>query len=230
VLACQGGPPPEPARASAVRPARSVCSSVAGSWRASLFGRSTLHLLRLSVDGARVPSQLSAPRCRCLGPVGGLRRTERPDGRVDVDRMNRIGLPPLPSAQGLELFDAAAEHSGSTDLADAGDAAAVRAGPAGAAVLPSGPGSGRLEENRSTGWVTRRLGRATVAGPAGPAARSRADRVLLELVLTNGRHGARHSSTQSLPAERAFQEMGFRLPRRCGAAQSVGAATGLSLR
>jgi len=147
----------------------------------------------------------------------------------DVDRMNRIGLPPLPSAQGLELFDAALNTPDALILPMRLDAAAVRARAGGVPRLLSGLVRGASRRTAQPVGDPADSGGQPWRDRLAPLPEAERDRVLLELVLTNAATVLGHSSTQSLPAERAFQEMGFDSLAAVELRNLLGAATGLSL-
>ncbi|MFJ1647042.1 SDR family NAD(P)-dependent oxidoreductase [Streptomyces sp. NPDC088258] len=158
--------------------------------------------------------------------VGGLA------GQVDasdLERMRRIGLPPLTAARGLELFDAALESPDALVVPVRLDLAAVRDRADGVPTLLRGLVRG----------APRRAARATGTGGGGetrswrerlvPLPEPERDRALLELVRTHVAAVLGHASAESVDPGRAFQEMGFDSLAAVELRNLLGAATGLSL-
>ncbi|WP_329072368.1 SDR family NAD(P)-dependent oxidoreductase [Streptomyces sp. NBC_01429] len=159
--------------------------------------------------------------------VGGLA------GQVDdsdLERMRRIGLPPLSAARGLELFDAALDSPDALVVPVLLDLAAVRARADGvppllrglvrgaprraAGTTGTGGGSGEMRS-----WRERLV----------PLPEPERDRALLELVRTHVAAVLGHDSAESVDPGRAFQEMGFDSLAAVELRNLLGAATGLSL-
>ncbi|QKV98051.1 SDR family NAD(P)-dependent oxidoreductase [Streptomyces sp. NA02950] len=145
----------------------------------------------------------------------------------DVERLRRLGLPPMTAAQGLALFDAAVAAPDAVVVPTRLDTAAVRARPDGVPALLRGLVRG-----------TSRTAAATGAGPDGarswgerlaPLSESDRDRVLLDLVRTHVATVLGHTSADAVDPGRAFQEMGFDSLAAVELRNLLGAATGLPL-
>ncbi len=159
--------------------------------------------------------------------VGGL--ADHIDA-ADLERMHRMGLPPLPAAEGLELFDAALAAEDALVVPMRLDVAAVRARTDGVPTLlrglvrgasrrSAGSAAGTSRADAQSGWRERLA--------ALPDAER--DRLLLDLVLTGVASVLGHASAQALDPNKAFQEMGFDSLAAVELRNLLGAATGLSL-
>ncbi|MEU7410001.1 SDR family NAD(P)-dependent oxidoreductase [Streptomyces sp. NPDC042638] len=147
-------------------------------------------------------------------------------GAADLERLRRLGLPPLTPAQGLRTFDAGLGAEDAVLVPVRLDAAAVRARPDGVPALLRGlvrparrrgaePGAGAPADS----W------RARLA----PLADAERDRALLELVRTHVAGVLGHPSSESVDPGRAFQEMGFDSLAAVELRNLLAGATGLTL-
>jgi acyl carrier protein len=154
--------------------------------------------------------------------VGGL--ADQVDD-ADLERMRRLGLPPLPAAQGLELFDAALGAEDALVVPMRLDTAAVRARTDGVPALLRGlvrtapRRAAETDTAPSTDWRER----------LAPLPEAERDRRLLELVLNGVATVLGHTSADSVDPDRAFQEMGFDSLAAVELRNLLGRATGLSL-
>ncbi|MFF9768509.1 SDR family NAD(P)-dependent oxidoreductase [Streptomyces sp. NPDC014636] len=147
-------------------------------------------------------------------------------GAADLERLRRLGLPPLTPAQGLRAFDAGLGGEDAVLVPVRLDAAAVRARPDGVPALL-----------RGLVRPARRRGAEPGAGtPAGswrdrlaPLADADRDRALLELVRTHVAGVLGHPSPESVDPGRAFQEMGFDSLAAVELRNHLAGATGLTL-
>ncbi|MFB7664787.1 SDR family NAD(P)-dependent oxidoreductase [Kitasatospora sp. NPDC056138] len=157
--------------------------------------------------------------------VGGL--ADQVDA-ADLERMHRMGLPPLPATQGLELFDAALDTGDALVVPMRLDVAAVRARTDGVPTLLR-----RLVRSapRRTAGAARGAGTSPASWQErlAPLPDAERDRLLLELVLANVAAVLGHASAESVDPGRAFQEMGFDSLAAVELRNLLGAATGLSL-
>ncbi|WP_225828332.1 type I polyketide synthase [Streptomyces naphthomycinicus] len=125
---------------------------------------------------------------------------------ADLERLRRLGLPPLTPAQGLRAFDAGLGGEDAVVVPVRLDATAVRARPDGVPALL-----------RGLVRPARRRGAEPAAGAPDRSWRERLaplsdadrDRALLELVRTHVAAVLGHPSPESVDPHRAFQEMGF---------------------
>ncbi|WP_406365863.1 type I polyketide synthase [Streptomyces sp. NBC_01546] len=147
---------------------------------------------------------------------------------ADVEKMNRLGLPALPAARGLALFDEAlrtrhallapllvdpaALHARGADIPPLLRAAAAAARPAGrrtaANTAPAGDGLAR--RLAALGATERR-------------------RTLLDLVATQVAAVLGHASADAVGADRAFKELGFDSLAAVELRNALNSATGLRL-
>ncbi|MEV6117731.1 SDR family NAD(P)-dependent oxidoreductase [Streptomyces sp. NPDC052109] len=147
-------------------------------------------------------------------------------GAADLERLRRLGLPPLTPAQGLRTFDAGLGAEDAVLVPVRLDAAALRARPEGVPALL-----------RGLVRPARRRGTEPAAGaPAdswrdrlAPLADSERDRALLELVRTHVAGVLGHPSSESVDPGRAFQEMGFDSLAAVELRNLLAGATGLTL-
>ncbi|MGW2463972.1 SDR family NAD(P)-dependent oxidoreductase [Streptomyces sp. NPDC001761] len=145
---------------------------------------------------------------------------------ADLERLRRLGLPPLTPAQGLRTFDAGLGAEDAVLVPVRLDAAAVRARPDGVPALL-----------RGLVRPARRRGTEPAAGtPAGswrerlaPLPDADRDRALLELVRTHVAGVLGHPSPESVDPSRAFQEMGFDSLAAVELRNLLAGATGLTL-
>ncbi|MEU6665878.1 SDR family NAD(P)-dependent oxidoreductase [Streptomyces sp. NPDC046727] len=145
---------------------------------------------------------------------------------ADLERLRRLGLPPLTPAQGLRAFDAGLGGEDAVLVPVRLDAAAVRARPDGVPALL-----------RGVVRPARRRGADLAAGaPAeswrerlAPLADAERDRALLELVRTHVAGVLGHPSPESVDPGRAFQEMGFDSLAAVELRNLLAGATGLTL-
>ncbi|WP_030988003.1 type I polyketide synthase [Streptomyces sp. NRRL WC-3744] len=145
---------------------------------------------------------------------------------ADLERLRRLGLPPLTPAQGLRTFDAGLGGEDAVVVPVRLDAAAVRARPDGVPALL-----------RGLVRPARRRGAEPAAGaPAGswrerlaPLPDADRDRALLELVRTHVAGVLGHPSPESVDPGRAFQEMGFDSLAAVELRNLLAGATGLTL-
>ncbi|MGW2775083.1 SDR family NAD(P)-dependent oxidoreductase [Streptomyces olivaceoviridis] len=142
---------------------------------------------------------------------------------ADLERLRRLGLPPLTPAQGLRTFDAGLGGADAVLVPVRLDAAAVRARPDGVPALLRGlvrPARRRGAEPAPAGSWRERL------APLPDADR---DRALLELVRTHVAGVLGHPSPESVDPGRAFQEMGFDSLAAVELRNLLAGATGLTL-
>ncbi|MCX5200070.1 SDR family NAD(P)-dependent oxidoreductase [Streptomyces sp. NBC_00237] len=145
---------------------------------------------------------------------------------ADLERLRRIGLPPLTLAQGLRTFDAGIGGEDAVVVPVRLDAAAVRARADGVPALLRGlvrPARRRGAEaaggSPADSWRERLV----------PLADAERDRALLELVRTHVAGVLGHPSAESVDPGRAFQEMGFDSLAAVELRNLLAGATGLSL-
>ncbi|MDX3745666.1 SDR family NAD(P)-dependent oxidoreductase [Streptomyces sp. AK08-02] len=132
-------------------------------------------------------------------------------GEVDLRRMNRSGVTPLTSAEGLALFDAALLAEDAYLLAARLDTAALRAG-GGQEVPALLSGLVRTPRRRVTAANGNGGGSGEAAGLTDRLARlSEADaqRTLLDLVRGHAAAVLGHPSPELVQPTRAFKELGF---------------------
>jgi acyl transferase domain-containing protein len=143
----------------------------------------------------------------------------------DLRRMHRLGLPPMPAATALRLFDASVGGADPVVVPVALDAAAIRARTDGVPVL-------------LRGLVRPAPRKAAAAGPAAgpswaerlaPLTEARRDEELTALVLDRAAAVLGHASAAALDAGLAFSEMGFDSLAAVELRNLLGAATGLTL-
>ncbi|MEU9477974.1 SDR family NAD(P)-dependent oxidoreductase [Streptomyces sp. NPDC048191] len=145
---------------------------------------------------------------------------------ADLERLRRLGLPPLTPVQGLRTFDAGLVAEDAVVVPVRLDAAAVRTRPDGVPALLRGlvrPARRRGPEptaGASAGSWRDRLA---------PLADSERDRTLLELVRTHVAGVLGHPSPASVDPGRAFQEMGFDSLAAVELRNLLAGATGLTL-
>ncbi|MGK4580161.1 SDR family NAD(P)-dependent oxidoreductase [Kitasatospora sp. HPMI-4] len=154
--------------------------------------------------------------------VGGL--ADQVD-EADLERMRRLGLPPLPAAQGLELFDAALGAEDALVVPMRLDTAAVRARTDGVPALLRGLVRAAPRRAAETDTAPGTDWRERLA----PLPEAERDRQLLELVLSGVATVLGHTSADSVDPDRAFQEMGFDSLAAVELRNLLGRATGLSL-
>ncbi|MEU1216936.1 SDR family NAD(P)-dependent oxidoreductase [Streptomyces sp. NPDC005790] len=146
---------------------------------------------------------------------------------ADLERLRRLGLPPLTPAQGLRMFDAALGAEDAVVVPVRLDGAAVRARPDGVPALLRGlvrpaarkPGAETAGGTSSASWRER-----LAALPD-----TERDRTLLDLVRTHVAGVLGHPSPQSVDPGRAFQEMGFDSLAAVELRNLLAGATGLTL-
>ncbi|MBM7439962.1 type I polyketide synthase [Streptomyces sp. HB132] len=146
---------------------------------------------------------------------------------ADLERLRRLGLPPLAPAQGLRMFDAALGAEDALVVPVRLDGAAVRARPDGVPALLRGlvrpaareAGAGNAEGISSASWRERLAGLPD----------TERDRALLDLVRTHVAGVLGHPSPQSVDPGRAFQEMGFDSLAAVELRNLLAGATGLTL-
>ncbi|MGW2279754.1 SDR family NAD(P)-dependent oxidoreductase [Streptomyces sp. NPDC001770] len=146
---------------------------------------------------------------------------------TDLERLRRLGLPPLAPAQGLRAFDAALGAEEALVVPVRVDGAAVRARPDGIPALLRGlvrpaarrTGAATAESTSSASWRERLAGLPD----------SERDRALLDLVRTHVAGVLGHPSPQSVDPGRAFQEMGFDSLAAVELRNLLAGATGLTL-
>ncbi|MEW2031910.1 type I polyketide synthase [Streptomyces roseifaciens] len=144
----------------------------------------------------------------------------------DLERMHRAGLPPLPAAQGLELFDAALEAGDALVVPTRLDPAAVRARADGVPALLRGLVRGAPRRAAAAGAGA---GTASWRERLAPLPDPERDRLLTDLVLTHVAAVLGHASADALAPGRAFQEMGFDSLAAVELRNLLAAATGLAL-
>ncbi|MET7764497.1 SDR family NAD(P)-dependent oxidoreductase [Streptomyces sp. NPDC005393] len=156
--------------------------------------------------------------------VGGL--ADQVDA-ADLERMRRLGLPPLTADQGLDLFDAAIDGQDAVVVPMRLDTAAVRARADGVPALLRGlvRGVRRKTADPGAGSGGDRSWRDRLA----PLPEPERDRALLELVRAHVAAVLGHASAESVDPGRAFQDMGFDSLAAVELRNLLGAATGLSL-
>ncbi|MER6691910.1 SDR family NAD(P)-dependent oxidoreductase [Streptomyces minutiscleroticus] len=145
---------------------------------------------------------------------------------ADLERLRRLGLPPLTAGQGLRLFDAAPGGEDAVLVPVRLDAAAVRARTDGVPALLRG--LVRPARRRTTG--------SAAGAPAAswrerlaPLPDAERDRALLELVRTHVAAVLGHPSPEAVDPGRAFQEMGFDSLAAVELRNLLAGATGLTL-
>ncbi|MEU0052700.1 SDR family NAD(P)-dependent oxidoreductase [Streptomyces sp. NPDC006309] len=144
---------------------------------------------------------------------------------ADLERLRRLGLPPLTPAQGLRAFDAGLGGEDAVLVPVRLDAAAVRARPDGVPALlrglvrPARRGAGPAPSTPAGSWRDR----------LAPLADPERDRALLELVRTHVAAVLGHPSPESVDPQRAFQEMGFDSLAAVELRNLLAGATGLTL-
>ncbi|WP_406466199.1 SDR family NAD(P)-dependent oxidoreductase [Streptomyces sp. NBC_00111] len=146
---------------------------------------------------------------------------------ADLERLRRLGLPPLAPAQALRMFDAALGTEDALVVPVRLDGAAVRARPDGVPALLRGlvrpaarrPGADTADSPSSVSWGERLAGLPD----------TERDRVLLDLVRTHVAGVLGHPSPQSVDPGRAFQEMGFDSLAAVELRNLLAGATGLTL-
>ncbi|MFG2912108.1 SDR family NAD(P)-dependent oxidoreductase [Kitasatospora sp. NPDC048298] len=158
--------------------------------------------------------------------VGGL--ADQVDA-ADLERMHRMGLPPLPAAQGLELFDAALAAEDALVVPMRLDVAAVRARTDGVPTLLRGLVRGASRRAAGAAGTSRADAQSGWRERLAPLPDADRDRLLLELVLTGVAAVLGHTSAQALDPNKAFQEMGFDSLAAVELRNLLGTATGLSL-
>ncbi|WP_318205415.1 type I polyketide synthase [Streptomyces sp. SCL15-4] len=143
---------------------------------------------------------------------------------ADLERLRRLGLPPLTPAQGLRALDAGLGGEDAVLVPVRLDTAAVRARTDGVPALLRGlvrparrPGA---EPGTPAGSWRERLA---------PLADADRDRALLELVRTHVAAVLGHPSPESVDPGRAFQEMGFDSLAAVELRNLLAGATGLTL-
>ncbi|MEU2223392.1 SDR family NAD(P)-dependent oxidoreductase [Streptomyces sp. NPDC018347] len=144
---------------------------------------------------------------------------------ADLERLRRLGLPPLTPAQGLRAFDSGLGGEDPVVVPVRLDAAALRARPDGVPALLRGlvrPARRRTEAAAGASAGSWRDRLAPLADPA-------RDRALLELVRTHVAAVLGHPSPESVDPGRAFQEMGFDSLAAVELRNLLAAATGLTL-
>ncbi|MFJ7150328.1 SDR family NAD(P)-dependent oxidoreductase [Streptomyces sp. NPDC100445] len=144
---------------------------------------------------------------------------------ADLERLRRLGLPPLTPGQGLRAFDAGLGGEDAVLVPVRLDAAAVRARPDGVPALlrglvrPARPSAGPAAGAPGSSWRER----------LAPLADPERDRALLELVRTHVAGVLGHPSPESVEPGRAFQEMGFDSLAAVELRNLLAGATGLTL-
>ncbi|MFB7652461.1 MULTISPECIES: SDR family NAD(P)-dependent oxidoreductase [unclassified Streptomyces] len=146
---------------------------------------------------------------------------------ADLERLRRLGLPPLTPAQGLRMFDAGVGGEDAVVVPVRLDAAAVRARPDGVPALLRG----------LVRPAIRRDGAGTPGGASGSPWRERLaalpdterDRALLELIRTHTAAVLGHPTPQAVDPGRAFHEMGFDSLAAVELRNLLAGATGLTL-
>ncbi|MEV4583194.1 SDR family NAD(P)-dependent oxidoreductase, partial [Nonomuraea jabiensis] len=132
--------------------------------------------------------------------------------QVDVARLNRVGLAPLPVAEGMSLFDAGLALDRGVQILARLDTAALR----------------RQDEIPA---VFRSLVKAPARKPAAPRqARARADKgALLSLIRTSVAQVLGHADADSVDIGTAFKDLGFDSLSSIELRNRLNAATGLRL-
>ncbi|MGW2368065.1 SDR family NAD(P)-dependent oxidoreductase [Streptomyces sp. NPDC001667] len=146
---------------------------------------------------------------------------------ADLERLHRVGLPPLSTEAALELFDAALDTEDALVVPARLDTAAVRVRADGVPALLRGlvRGAPRRAAAATGGTADATPWRERLA----PLPDADRDRLLLELVLTHVAAVLGHASAESVAAGRAFQEMGFDSLAAVELRNLLAAATGLAL-
>jgi polyketide synthase 12 len=141
----------------------------------------------------------------------------------DTARMARLGVKPLATEQGLELFDRALGASEALLLPVALDLAALRAQARTGALSPLFTGLVRMP--------TRRVGEggATLAQTLASTPESDRESVVLELVKAQVATVLGHISPETIDAQRTFKELGFDSLTAVELRNRLNAATGLRL-
>ncbi|MFE4517812.1 SDR family NAD(P)-dependent oxidoreductase [Kitasatospora sp. NPDC056783] len=160
--------------------------------------------------------------------VGGL--ADQVDA-ADLERMHRLGLPPLPAAEGLELFDATLAAEDSLVVPMRLDVAAVRARTDGVPTLLRAlvRGTSRRAAGAAPAGASRADAQSDWRERLAPLPDAERDRLLLDLVLTGVAAVLGHASARALDPNKAFQEMGFDSLAAVELRNLLGTATGLSL-
>ncbi|WP_367044709.1 type I polyketide synthase [Streptomyces sp. Je 1-332] len=144
---------------------------------------------------------------------------------TDLQRVKRLGLRPLSSVEGLDLFDAA-EVTGEAVLAVSRiDTAALRRGNTAPHLLFRGlvPAVRRRADSAHTG------GGSSLADRLAPLSGEERERALTDLVRTHVAGVLGHADAGSVDAERAFQELGFDSLTAVELRNHLSNATGLRL-
>ncbi|WP_345006251.1 SDR family NAD(P)-dependent oxidoreductase, partial [Streptosporangium album] len=142
-------------------------------------------------------------------------------------RMNRLGMPPLPPAEGLALFDACLAVPAATLVPIRLDLAVLRARADGVPAMLRGLVRTPLRRTASTASTT--AGGPSLADRLAGLSDTDRDQLLIETV---GKHVAAalgHASAASVDPRRAFQELGFDSLSAVELRNMLGAATGLRL-
>ncbi|MFJ4985222.1 type I polyketide synthase, partial [Streptomyces sp. NPDC088732] len=147
---------------------------------------------------------------------------------ADISRMRRAGLPPLTTAEGLELFDLAHRVDEATPVLMHADLAALRNQAGSGALSPLLRGLVRVPARRTaatTGTAGEDGLRQRLAGLA-PAER---DRALLDLVRKQVATALGYPGPASVEPGRSFKELGFDSLTAVELRNLLGAATGRRL-
>ncbi|MGW7194474.1 KR domain-containing protein, partial [Streptomyces sp. NPDC054838] len=144
---------------------------------------------------------------------------------ADVEKMKRLGLPALPAARGLALFDEALRTRHALLAPLPVDPAALHA--RGTDIPPLLRGTARPATRRAAAQaapvgdgLARKLAALTTAAR---------ERTLLDLVATQVAAVLGHESTDTVGADRAFKELGFDSLAAVELRNALNAATGLRL-
>ncbi|MFC3586303.1 type I polyketide synthase, partial [Streptantibioticus rubrisoli] len=150
---------------------------------------------------------------------------------TDIRRLRRSGLPPLSTAEGLELFDLARAHTDQPQLTLMRvDISALRTQAAAGAMSPLLRGLVRTPMRRAAGGAAAGLGgESALAGQLAALTGPEQDRLLLDLVRTQVAAVLGYPGPAMVESGRAFKELGFDSLTAVELRNLLGDATGLRL-
>uniref|UniRef100_UPI0022B8F323 type I polyketide synthase n=1 Tax=Streptomyces sp. RPT161 TaxID=3015993 RepID=UPI0022B8F323 len=162
------------------------------------------------------------------GESGGMAATL---DETDLRRLRRSGLPPLSTAEGLELFDLARTHTDEPQLVLMRvDVSALRVQAAAGAMSPLLRGLVRTPMRRAAGGAGAGLGgESALAQQLAGLTAPEQDRLLLDLVRTQVAAVLGYPGPATVESGRAFKELGFDSLTAVELRNLLGDATGLRL-